>query len=147
MLLPRRKGWTQKALGETSLAPALSFEADLAGEGQVPGRGAHVQRVPPGRTVQALLRLYGVEDPDQRDALLSLAKQANRSAWWHGYSDILPSWFQTSMGLEETAMLIRAYEGHLVPGLRCDCSPTTVRTPRKRSSAARRTAKHRRLEA
>jgi len=69
------------------------------------------------RDIRDLLMLYGVEDPDQRDALLSLAKQANQSAWWHGYSDILPSWFQTYMGLEETAMLIRTYEGHLVPGL------------------------------
>ena len=69
------------------------------------------------RDIRDLLVLYGVEDPDHRDALLSLAKQANQSAWWHRYSDILPSWFQTYVGLEETAMLIRTYEGHLVPGL------------------------------
>lgn len=69
------------------------------------------------RDIRDLLMLYGVEDPDQRDVLLSLAKQANQPAWWQGYSDILPSWFQTYVGLEETAMLIRTYEGHLVPGL------------------------------
>lgn len=69
------------------------------------------------RDIRDLLMLYGVEDPDQRDALLSLAKQANQPAWWHRYSDILPSWFQTYVGLEETATLIRTYEGHIVPGL------------------------------
>jgi transcriptional regulator with XRE-family HTH domain len=69
------------------------------------------------RDIRDLLMLYGVEDPDERDALLTLAKQANQPAWWHGYSDILPSWFQAYVGLEETATLIRTYEGHLVPGL------------------------------
>jgi transcriptional regulator with XRE-family HTH domain len=69
------------------------------------------------RDIRDLLMLYGVEDPDQREALLSLAKEANRPAWWQRYSDILPSWFQTYVGLEETATLIRTYEGHLVPGL------------------------------
>jgi transcriptional regulator with XRE-family HTH domain len=69
------------------------------------------------RDIRDLLVLYGVEDPDQRDGLLALAKQANQPGWWHRYSDILPSWFQAYVGLEETAMLIRTYEGHLVPGL------------------------------
>jgi transcriptional regulator with XRE-family HTH domain len=69
------------------------------------------------RDIRDLLMLYGVEDPDEREGLLSLAKEANRPAWWQRYSDILPSWFQTYVGLEETATLIRTYEGHLVPGL------------------------------
>ena len=59
------------------------------------------------RDIRDLLMLYGVEDPDEREALLSLAKESNRPAWWQRYSDILPSWFQTYVGLEETATLIR----------------------------------------
>jgi transcriptional regulator with XRE-family HTH domain len=69
------------------------------------------------RDIRDLLMLYGVEAPDQRDGLLSLAKQANEPGWWHRYSDILPNWFEAYVGLEETATLIRTYEGHLVPGL------------------------------
>jgi transcriptional regulator with XRE-family HTH domain len=69
------------------------------------------------RDISDLLMLYGVEDPDHRDELLSLAKQANQPGWWHRYSDILPSWFDAYVGLEETATLIRTYEGHVVPGL------------------------------
>jgi transcriptional regulator with XRE-family HTH domain len=69
------------------------------------------------RDIRDLLMLYGVEDPDQRDGLLALAKQANQPGWWHRYSDILPNWFEAYVGLEETAALIRTYEGHLVPGL------------------------------
>jgi transcriptional regulator with XRE-family HTH domain len=69
------------------------------------------------RDIRDLLMLYGVENPDQRDELLALAKHANRPGWWHRYSDILPNWFEAYVGLEETATLIRTYEGHLVPGL------------------------------
>jgi transcriptional regulator with XRE-family HTH domain len=69
------------------------------------------------RDVADLLMLYGVADADRRDALLSLARQANQTGWWHRYSDVLPSWFQAFVGLEEAASRIRTYEGHLIPGL------------------------------
>jgi transcriptional regulator with XRE-family HTH domain len=69
------------------------------------------------RDVADLLILYGVTNADQRDALLSLAEQANQPGWWHRYSDVLPSWFHAYVGLEEAATRIRTYEAHLVPGL------------------------------
>ncbi|MFH8939506.1 DUF5753 domain-containing protein [Streptomyces griseosporeus] len=39
------------------------------------------------------------------------------SGWWHRYSDVLPSWYPTYIGLEDAASTIRAYEVHLVHGL------------------------------
>src|SRR4051794_41455174 len=69
------------------------------------------------RDVADLLTLYGVSDPDERAALLSLARNANKPGWWHKYSDILPSWFQAYLGLETAATLIRSYEVQFVPGL------------------------------
>ncbi|MGH8931871.1 MAG: helix-turn-helix domain-containing protein [Egibacteraceae bacterium] len=69
------------------------------------------------RDVADLLILYGVTDADERDSLLSLARQANEPGWWHRYSDLLPSWFQAYVGLEEAASRIRTYEVQLVPGL------------------------------
>lgn len=69
------------------------------------------------RDVADLLILYGVTDADHRDALLSLARQANQPGWWHRYSDVLPNWFHAYVGLEEAAARIRTYESHLVPGL------------------------------
>lgn len=69
------------------------------------------------RDVEDLLTLYGVTDEDERAALLDLAREANVAGWWHNYSDVLPSWFQTYVGLEGAASLIRSYEVQFVPGL------------------------------
>jgi transcriptional regulator with XRE-family HTH domain len=69
------------------------------------------------RDVADLLTLYGVTDDTERSALLGLAREANAAGWWHSYGDVLPSWFQTYVGLEEAASLIRTYEVQFVPGL------------------------------
>ena len=69
------------------------------------------------RDVADLLTLYGVTDEKERDALLALAREANTPGWWHRYSDVLPVWFQSYLGLETAAALIRTYEVQFVPGL------------------------------
>ena len=69
------------------------------------------------RDVSDLLTLYGVVDPADREALLSLAREANQPGWWHKYGDILPQWFQAYVGLEAAASLIRTYEVQFIPGL------------------------------
>jgi transcriptional regulator with XRE-family HTH domain len=69
------------------------------------------------RDVVDLLSLYGVDNHEDRSALLSLARDANEPGWWHKYSDVLPTWFQAYVGLEAAASLIRAYEVQFVPGL------------------------------
>ncbi|WP_377272481.1 helix-turn-helix domain-containing protein [Peterkaempfera sp. SMS 1(5)a] len=69
------------------------------------------------RDVADLLSLYGVVDEAEREALLGLVREANKSGWWHSFSDVLPGWFQTYVGLEEAAALIRTYELQFVPGL------------------------------
>jgi transcriptional regulator with XRE-family HTH domain len=69
------------------------------------------------RDVADLLTLYGVLDHDEREALLTLARQSNTPGWWHTYGDLLPGWFQSYLGLESSSALIRAYEVQFVPGL------------------------------
>ncbi|MFF7248377.1 MULTISPECIES: helix-turn-helix domain-containing protein [Embleya] len=69
------------------------------------------------RDVADLLTMYGVGDETERAALLGLAAEANAQGWWHNYNDILPSWFQVYVGLEEAASVIRTYEVQFVPGL------------------------------
>src|SRR5262249_44764285 len=62
------------------------------------------------RDVTDLLTLYGVRDTAQREALLELARRANAPVWWHNYSDVVPSWFEVYVGLEDGASRIRSYE-------------------------------------
>src|SRR5262249_60212994 len=67
--------------------------------------------------IEDLLSLYGVDDPEERARLMTLAREANNPGWWHGCGDVLPSWFQSYLGLEAAASLIRTYEVQFVPGL------------------------------
>ncbi len=69
------------------------------------------------RDVEDLLTLYGITDGQERASLLSLAREANVAGWWHSYSDVLPSWFPTYVGLEGAASLIRVYEVQFIHGL------------------------------
>ncbi len=69
------------------------------------------------RDVADLLTEYDVLDEQERDLLRGLARQANAQGWWHSYADILPSWFEAYVGLEEAASSIRSYEVQFVPGL------------------------------
>ncbi|TDC06980.1 XRE family transcriptional regulator [Nonomuraea longispora] len=69
------------------------------------------------RDVADLLTLYGVEDPQARAAVLDLVATANEPGWWHRFNDVLPTWFQAYVGLEEAAARIRTYEVQFVPGL------------------------------
>ncbi len=69
------------------------------------------------RDVADLLTMYGVTDPDEREKFLSMVRQSNEPGWWHRYADLMPSWFQDYVGLEESASRIQAYELQFFPGL------------------------------
>jgi transcriptional regulator with XRE-family HTH domain len=69
------------------------------------------------RDVADLLTLYGVTGAEEREAFLTLARQANSPGWWREYGDVLPNWFETYLGLEQAASVIRTYAPQLVPGL------------------------------
>src|SRR5580704_6303033 len=68
-------------------------------------------------TVKSLLQAYGVTDPGEIETFVALSRDASKPGWWHSYDDVLPPWFRTAVGLEESASLIRAYEPQVVPGL------------------------------
>lgn len=69
------------------------------------------------RDVADLCALYGVADHAERTTLLELARQTNLPVWWQRYRDVLPRWFETYLGLEQDADIIRGYEVQFVPGL------------------------------
>jgi transcriptional regulator with XRE-family HTH domain len=95
---------------------------EAAGEA-IRGSHAKISRLELGRVgfkerdIADLLTLYGITAADERDAFLTLARQANSPGWWHRYADLLPSWFETYLGLEQSAAVIRTYESQFVPGL------------------------------
>jgi transcriptional regulator with XRE-family HTH domain len=87
------------------------------------GSEAKMSRIESGRVgfkprdVSDLLSMYGLAEGSARDLLLRLAEQANEPGWWHRYSDTMPDWFSTYVGLEQAAKIIRTYEAQYVPGL------------------------------
>ncbi|MTE11555.1 helix-turn-helix domain-containing protein [Nocardia aurantiaca] len=52
--------------------------------------------------VTALLKLYRA-DVAQIDRLASLAGRADQTTWWAPFSEVLPNWFKTFVGLEGLA--------------------------------------------
>lgn len=69
------------------------------------------------RDVTDLLTLYGITDEQEQEAFLTLVRRANVPGWWYQYSDLVPSWFETYLGLEQASSIIRTYQPQLVPGL------------------------------
>jgi transcriptional regulator with XRE-family HTH domain len=69
------------------------------------------------RDVVDLFMYYDVTDPAQIQTLREIAARANSRGWWSDYSDILPSWFEEYISLEQAAIEIRGYEVQFVPGL------------------------------
>jgi transcriptional regulator with XRE-family HTH domain len=87
------------------------------------GSESKISRIELGRNavreldIADLLNLYGITDSAEREQLLALASQANQPGWWHQYQDVLPAWFHTYLGLEESAESIRSFDSQFVPGL------------------------------
>jgi transcriptional regulator with XRE-family HTH domain len=69
------------------------------------------------RDMADLLTMYGVTDEKLRSNFLALVGQSNAPDWWRKYSDILPDWFETYVGLEAAAATIRSFEVQFVHGL------------------------------
>lgn len=104
------------------LREASGISRDDAGY-EIRGSGSKISRLELGRVgfkerdVADLLTLYGVTDETERATFLEMVRQSNQPGWWHRYSDLVPSWFQDYVGLEESASRIQTYEIQFVPGL------------------------------
>lgn len=88
-------------------------------------RGSHskISRMELGRVgfkerdIVDLMAFYGVTDTTLRDTLLELAEHANKPGWWHRYADVVPSWAEAYLGLEQGADVIRTFEVQSIPEL------------------------------
>ncbi|TDV40033.1 helix-turn-helix domain-containing protein [Actinophytocola oryzae] len=65
--------------------------------------------------VTRLLRLYGA-DVEHVDRMASLAGRADQDTWWAPFSEVLPNWFRTFVGLEGLAITEFYYKTLLLPG-------------------------------
>jgi hypothetical protein len=105
-----------------TLREATGITRDEAGY-TIRSSGSKISRMELGRVgfkardVADLLTLYGVTGEKERDSLLALVEEANAPGWWHRYGEVLPNWFQSYVGLEASASLIRCYEVQFIPGL------------------------------
>lgn len=66
--------------------------------------------------LRLLLDIYDIHG-DQREALLTLARQAKERGWWQSYGSAVPDWFQVYVGLEAEVSSLHVYESELVHGL------------------------------
>jgi transcriptional regulator with XRE-family HTH domain len=67
------------------------------------------------RDVKDLLTLYGVQDEEYREALMTLARLSRERTWWTDYRDLMrPGNF---VGLEAEASWARVWEPIVLPGL------------------------------
>lgn len=104
------------------LREAAGVTREAAGDA-IRGSHAKISRLELGRVgckerdVADLLTLYRVTDEKERAEFLALARGTSTPGWWHRYNDVLPGWFETLIGLEEAASVIRTYEVQFVPGL------------------------------
>jgi transcriptional regulator with XRE-family HTH domain len=65
----------------------------------------------------AMLDLYHVHDPAERERLTSLAHDGRQASWHHSYRPLLPAGASHYLDLETLARHIRSYTMHAIPGL------------------------------
>ncbi|MEV7982580.1 helix-turn-helix transcriptional regulator [Streptomyces sp. NPDC086519] len=68
----------------------------------------------------ALMQTYGVEAPETRERLGSLARRANRrrrEGWWHQYGAVLADTYRDYIEMENICDGIKTFQAQLVPGL------------------------------
>jgi transcriptional regulator with XRE-family HTH domain len=90
-----------------------------AAMGCSPGKVGHLES---GRNQQQpaeiteLLRFYGADLADI-ERLASLAGSADRQTWWAPWTDVVPDWLRTFVGLEGLASHVADYAMSIVPAL------------------------------
>jgi transcriptional regulator with XRE-family HTH domain len=67
--------------------------------------------------VRVLLTHYGITDPEQVQALTDIAREARRPPWWAPFRTWVTQEFETYLGYESSASIVRSFQPDLVPGL------------------------------
>ncbi|MFY1703971.1 helix-turn-helix domain-containing protein [Micromonospora sp. WMMA1923] len=110
LALTLRKLREQTGLSSTEAARRVDHDASWLSRIEI----ADVRPHP--NDVRALLTLYGMTG-EEAEAVIEVARQAKQRGWWQQYSDVLPTWFTTYVGMESEASVLRIYECQMVHGL------------------------------
>lgn len=105
-----------KSLKEARLRAELTATVAAARLGWSQPKISHIESgrtKPSAEDVALMLNLYGVTSPD-RDALITLAREAERRGWWTDYSDVFTGSY---VALEDEACAIREWQPQFIPGL------------------------------
>lgn len=62
-----------------------------------------------------LMNLYGITDPEKRECMQALAKDARLRGWWSKYKDVFKN--ESLPDFETEASTLRTYESQVIPGL------------------------------
>lgn len=98
--------------GQTSAAAAKTIKCS-------PGKITHLENgryFPQPNEIAGLLNFYGAPSWDV-ERLSSLAARADHKTWWAPWSDVLPDWLRTFVGLEGLAEAEFIYIPLVLPGL------------------------------
>jgi hypothetical protein len=98
----------QRQVGLGTIARLLGVDLSQASRLDTGARGFKVD------DVHKLAQFYGLDDADQT-GLLALAEEQRKRAWWQQY-EIHPA-LRTMVGMEQAALSIAEYAGHVIPGL------------------------------
>lgn len=67
--------------------------------------------------LDTLLDLYGVTDPERREALHVLSRDGSKRGWWQTYRDHISSAYADLISLEADATYMRSCQPLVIPGL------------------------------
>ncbi|MEV5647683.1 helix-turn-helix transcriptional regulator [Nocardia sp. NPDC052254] len=117
--LPRRQ--LGRYLKDARLAVGLKLE-DVAPLMQ--WSASKLSRIESGKSpairvldVEALCRIYEIDDPEVSAGLLGLAKQSTGTSWWQAFDDVISGNFDLYVGLESSAQQLSMFQPHIVAGL------------------------------
>lgn len=86
-----------------------------------PGKLARMERRnwrrPNLRDIKDLLDLYEVNDEDQREYLITLAREGRQRGWWHPYEDVLGKNYSNYIDFEAGAKSLFGFEPTMIFGL------------------------------
>lgn len=102
-----REAREQAGLSQSAVGASLSWSQQKVGHIE------NCRNKADEHDVDLMLALYGVQTPE-REALMALAREAERRNWWSDYADILSGPY---VALEDAASEIREWEPQVIPGL------------------------------